>query len=71
MSKMKYKGSNILIKFSAVLIVLLILEIVFLIKIFSLDPSLYIPFIIIINMSAVYFFWWKNEKNREKENLGK
>lgn len=68
---MKNKGLNILMKFTAVIIVLLILEIVFLIKIFNLDASLYTPFMILINMSAVYFFWWKNKGNREKENTQK
>lgn len=67
MSKMKNKGLNLIMKFAIVLIVLLIIEIVFFIKIFNLDSSHYIPFMLIINMSSVYFFWWKTKGMRNEE----
>ena len=71
MSNMNNKGLNILLKFATVLIVLLTLEIIFLIKIFNLDSSLYIPFMVTINVSAVYFFWWKNKGIRNEESIKK
>jgi hypothetical protein len=58
-------------KFETILIVLLILEIVILIKIFNLDSSLYIQFVLITNMGAVYFFWWKYKGIRNEENIEK
>ena len=68
MPKMNNSGLNIMVKFATLLIALLILEIVILIKIFNLDSSLYIPFMLIINMGTVYFFWWKNKGIRNEEN---
>ena len=64
---MKNKGLNIFIKFIAVLVVLLILEIVLFIKILDLNPSVYISSIILINISAVYIFAWKNKKKENKK----
>lgn len=65
MSKLKNKEYTTVMKFVAVLFVLLIMGIVVFIKIAHLDASIYIPLIMIINMSAVYLFWWKNKENRE------
>ncbi|MGO3155608.1 MAG: hypothetical protein ACTIK4_11535 [Mesonia sp.] len=68
---MKNKDLNLFLKFAGIFTLLLILEIVFLIKIFNLDSSIYIPFMMLINMSVVYFFWWKNKGKREKESIRK
>ena len=66
--KIKNKGLSIALQFIAVIIAVTLLEIVFLIKIFNLDSSIYIPFIITINIIVAYLFWWKNKENRNNDN---
>lgn len=65
---MNNKGLNLMMKFAILLIVILIFEIVFLIKIFNLTPSIYIPVISIINLSIVSLYWWKAKRIRKKDH---
>ncbi|TYB72680.1 hypothetical protein ES676_10940 [Bizionia saleffrena] len=60
----KNKRRHSALQFALVLLVLLVVEIVILINIATLKPSVYVPLMTLINMSAVYFFWRKNKNNR-------
>jgi hypothetical protein len=69
MSEVKNKGLKIVLRYLAVLIGLIILEILVFIKLLQLDSSIYTSLMITVNTGAVYFFWWKNKANRKDEIL--
>jgi hypothetical protein len=69
MSKSENEGLKIVLRYLAVLIGLIILEILVFIKLLQLDSSIYPSLMITINLAAVYLFWWKNKANRKQEIL--
>jgi len=61
---MKNRGLTIFLKFLAVIMAILILEILFFIKFINLDIAVFLPLIMLINMNVVFLFWWRNKENR-------
>lgn len=68
-SKIKNEGLNIVIKFIAIIFVLSILEIVFLIKIFNLDSSVYLPLMMFINLGTLGLFLWNNKQKHKNLDI--